>query len=174
MNRTAQFANGDPLNINQSGAAGGNIASLLDPPPGPTFPLTWAVRGIVVTYYIEVPPGEDGMAGTADDGDPRLMYQVNGHSPVPVADRVENLQFSYDIFDDDDSVATANLADADGAPNQIRKVNITITVRSPSTGLFNTGAKRVSLSTSVSPRNLSFRDRFVRNLLCGVMRCSDL
>ena len=89
-----------------------------------------------------------------------MMSQVNAKSPVPVADRVEDLQFTYDIWDEDGETATANLADAGGSPNQIRKVNITIAVRSSTSGLFNTGFERMTLSTSVSPRNLSFRDRY--------------
>jgi hypothetical protein len=98
------------------------------------------------------------------------MYQINGHSPVPVADRVENLQLTYDTFNDGDGTRSANLDDAGGMPNQIRKVNISITVRSPSNGIFNKGPKRVSLTTSVSPRNLSFRDRFVMDFLQKMMR----
>ncbi len=156
----ALFANNDPLNVNQPSASFGNIASILDPPSGPTFPPTWVIRVRTITYYIEVPPGPDATVGTADDGDPRLMFQVNAQSPVPVADRVENLQFSYDIWDDNQGTATANLADAGGSPNQIRKVNISLAVRSSTTGVFDTGFERMTLSTSVSPRNLSFRDRY--------------
>ena len=156
----ALFANNDPLNVNQPSASFGNIASILDPPSGPTFPPTWVIRVQTITYYIEVPPGLDGTVGTADDGDPRLMFQVNAQSPVPVADGVENLQFSYDVYDDAAEAATANLSGAGGLPNQIRKVNISLTVRSSTAGVFGTGFERMTLSTSVSPRNLSFRDRY--------------
>jgi hypothetical protein len=66
------FANGDPLNVNQSGAAKGNIKSIIAG-GNPVATRIWAV-----TYFMEVPP-------VATSQPPRLMRQVNGQAPSPVA-----------------------------------------------------------------------------------------
>ncbi|HVO79268.1 MAG TPA: prepilin-type N-terminal cleavage/methylation domain-containing protein [Terriglobales bacterium] len=158
------FANGDPLNINQSTAADGNIQALwggLAPPAAP--PPIIATRLQVITYYIDVPVGQDGNRYTADDGPPRLMRQVNGQSPAPVAENVAGLQVSYDIYDDVSGVATANLKDAGmsagKSPNQIRKVNLSVMTRSPMPG-GKRGFQTLNLATSVSARDMSFKDRY--------------
>ena len=65
---TITFANLDPLNINQSGAATNNIKAISG------GANTVAYRLFAVTYYLTVP----GAGQT-----PRLMRQVNGLSPVP-------------------------------------------------------------------------------------------
>jgi hypothetical protein len=77
-----------------------------------------------------------------------------------VAEIVENLQIQYDIFDDTLGVVTSGLDDAGGVPNQIRKATITVTSRSPLRGLFRQEFERISLNTSVTPRNMSYRDRY--------------
>src|SRR5208337_5030840 len=87
------FADQDPLNINQSGAALNNIAAIS------TGANTTAYRLYAVTYYLTVPPGAQT---------PRLMRQVNGLAPVPVADDIINLQFAYDIYNSADSVLDPN------------------------------------------------------------------
>lgn len=155
----ANLAASDTLNINQPSADHGNIANILSGGTAATLP-TSAVRINLVTYFLQPDPGPDGAVGTSDDGAPRLMRQVNSSAPIPVAENVQNLQFSYDIFDESTSTATSDLGDANLQYNQIRKVNITVTVRSPrrdpQTGQFQS----ITLATSVSPRNLSFRDRY--------------
>jgi hypothetical protein len=117
----------------------------------------------VITYYLDVPPGPDGVRYTTDDLPPRLMRQVNGQTPAPVAEGIADLQFSYDIFDEGAGSATANLSDAGlsygKSPNQIRKVNIvSMTARSAQKGV--KGYQGVDLATSVGVRNMSFRDRY--------------
>jgi prepilin-type N-terminal cleavage/methylation domain-containing protein len=160
-NQTITFANGDPLRFNQPGAPGGNLASILALPcAAPCVPETRAKRLLVVTYFVDAPAGPDGALGTVDDPPARLMRQVNAQPPIPVAESVEDFQILYDIFDDNLGVATAALADAGGLPNQIRKATITVSVRSPLRGLFNRVFERISLTTSVTPRNMSFRDRY--------------
>ena len=149
-----QTGNQDPLDFNQqSGAAFGTFKSTLHPPdPGdtPPYAATTARRIFIVTYYID----------DSDPDIPLLMRQVNGHPPMAVAEYVENLQVTYDIFDDDASVATAELVDAGGQPNQIRKINITLTVRSPGETMIGRDFQRITLTTSVGPRNLTYRDRY--------------
>ena len=160
------FADLDRLNINQSTAPGGNMKTICNPcgavPPPPAPPPT-ATRILVITYYLDIPPGPDGLRFTADDLPPRLMRQVNGQTAVPVADQIGDLQFSYDIFDDTLGTDTSNLADAGmsigKSPNQIRKVNIvSMTTRSSMHG--KVGYQGLDLATSVSVRDMSFRDRY--------------
>jgi len=146
-----QAANGyvdlgaDPLNMNQSAAAFGNISSIMSPASE-----TRAFRILVVTYYID--------ASTPDAL--RLMRQVNAHPPRVAAFNVENLQMSYDIFDQNSSTVTNDLSDAGGTPNQIRKINLSLGARSPGEALFQRGYERLILTTSVSPRNLRYRDLY--------------
>ena len=136
------FDNGDPLNINQSGATAGNIAAIA------AGNNTVAYRLLVITYYIDDQPGSQ----------PRLMRQVNGQTPVPVSEDLAGLQVSFDIFDESANQVTSNLKDAGGFPNQIRKVNLDISTHSPLHG--TSGYQSLDLATSVSVRNMSFRDRY--------------
>ena len=149
--RDIYFANGDPLNINQSDATAGNIKSLKS---GASYPAVTVSRVIMITYFIQ-------QKGT----DSQLMRQVGAGTPIPVADHIEDLQFTYDIFDSNTSIVTTALPDAaigippTPVPNQIRKVNITMTVRSPrpnAQGVYD----HFTLTTSIGPRNLSFQDRY--------------
>jgi type IV pilus assembly protein PilW len=147
-NTDLTFANGDPLNINQSGAAKGNIAYII-PGGNPTATRIWAV-----TYFVEVPAAATGQA-------PRLMRQVNGQTPQPVADNIIGLQVRYDMCDGTNGPNCSNIPDALAAPfspSQIHKVNIQIMGQT----LLSYGNKSRStvLSTSVSTRSLSFKDRY--------------
>lgn len=146
-----QAANGyvdlgdDPLDINQPAATFGNISSLMTPASE-----TRAFRILVVTYFVDA-SNQEAL---------RLMRQVNAHSPQVAAFNVENLQMSYDIFDQNSSTVTNDLSDAGGTPNQIRKINMSVGARSPVESLFQRGYERLTLTTSVSPRNLRFRDLY--------------
>jgi type IV pilus assembly protein PilW len=147
------FANLDPLKINQSGAASGNISAIL----GGAAPTAYRIW--VVTYFVQMTAGLDGVPGTADDI-PRLMRQVNAQPPVPVAENIFNLQVTYDTYDDAAGVSS-NLKDvmATGQSlNQIRKVNLSVTARSAWGG--GKRYQAIDLATSVSARNMSFRDRY--------------
>jgi len=150
------FSNGDALNLNQSGAASGRIADI----SGATN--TVAYRLMVITYYLDLPAGADNKQYTADDGQPRLMRQVSGHPPTPVAEEISGLQFTYDIYDDATGQATANLKDAGmgvgKSPNQIRKINMSLSARAPLQG--HGGYQNFDVATSISARNMSFKDRY--------------
>lgn len=150
------FANSDALNINQSGAASGRIADI-----SPSTATT-ANRLLAVTYYLDIPRGPDNVLYTADDGQPRLMRQVSGQPPVPVAEGISGLQFTYDIYDEATGQNTSNLKDAGlslgKSPNQIRKINMNLSARAPLRG--HGGYQNFDLATSVSARNMSFRDRY--------------
>jgi hypothetical protein len=125
------------------------------------YPTTTAFRIIVVTYFI------DNYTYTY----PRLMRQVNGLSPTPVAQNIENLQLSYDIFDTTANTTCANVANIyvvpnscsatySYSPNQIGKVNIFVQARSSNQRLVNRGYSRVSMISAVTPRNMDFVDRY--------------
>jgi hypothetical protein len=149
----------DPLNINQLNAPSGNIRALSTPGSNPpTYPPTQVSRLTMITYFIQPFVGPTGP-------DARIMRQVGAHTPVPIAEHIEDLKFTYDIVDPITNALTANSVDATiGAPpvsqpNQIRKVNISLTaraVRREANGDF----MRINLTTSIGPRNLSFRDRY--------------
>jgi hypothetical protein len=159
--RQINFANGDPLNMNQSAATGGNIKSLrYSPVPAvaPFYPWITVSRIMMVTYFIQ-------QIATPSGQDTRLMRQVGAGTPLPVADHIEDLQFTYDVIDTDTSVPTTGLESAavgsppTPVPNQIRKINITMTVRSPrpnAQGQYD----HFTLTTSIGPRNLSFQPRY--------------
>jgi len=168
----------DPLHINQSTAAPGSgnlksVACNLDALNNCVLPLTAGqlastkvTRILVTTYYLNIPPGPDGIRYTSDDFPPQLMRQVNGQKPAPVAQNIADLQFSYDIYDEGAASANSNLRDAGfGAGkdlNQIRKVNIVgMTARSNLHGA--KGFQGMDLATAVTVRNMSFRDRYPAN-----------
>jgi len=150
-NGDVRLNNNDPLNFNQQGgAAFGHFKSLLDPPNGAATPDTTARRIFIITYYID----------NSDPDVPLLMRQVNAHPPTAVAEYVENLQITYDIYDEFTSVGTAALDNAGDLPNQIRKTNLMLTVRSPGETMIGRDIQRITLTTSVGPRNLTYRDRY--------------
>ena len=158
---TITFADKDPLNINQSTAPVGNIKAIaFSPLPGaaPFYPLITVRRVIMVTYFLQT-------VVTPQGPDVRLMRQVGAHTPVVLAEHIDDLKFTYDLYDDTTGVLTAGLPDAvtgappSAKPNQIRKINLTISARSlrtNSSGQFD----HVVYTTSIGPRNLSFHNRY--------------
>jgi len=163
VSNTVVFGNSDPLNINQPAAANGNIAALQDPGPGNKYPPTTAARILVISYYLQQNAGPDGTFNTNDDNW-QLMRQVNGQQPVPVMDGVENLQVSYDVYDDTAASASSTLVtntkSANGTPGLIRKINVVMNVRSLRPAGPGKALSHLTLAAAVSPRNLSFRDRY--------------
>ncbi len=151
------FANTDPLNFNNSGGDPiiGNLGYVFNrsvaPPPGQSN--CSATRLFVVSYFIQLPA-----AGQA----PRLMRQVNGLTPVPVADDIIGMTVSYDLFNDTTGLNNAEQRDplsiAGVTPNQIRKVNVA--VRAQSLSQDGTKIQSMQLATSVSARNMSFKNRY--------------
>jgi prepilin-type N-terminal cleavage/methylation domain-containing protein len=144
------FANLDPLNMNQSGAATNNIQSIN--PGSIADKSTVAYRLFAVTYYLTVPVNGEL---------PRLMRQVNGLSPVPVADNIINMQFAFDVYNSTTSALDANQANPLGnaeSPNLIQKVNIWVMGESMTKE--GNKSQNMSLATSVSARNMAFRNRY--------------
>ena len=145
------FAGLDPLNLNQTGAGmTGNMASLAAAAGAATVN---AYRLYAVSYYLSVP----ATAGQT----PRLMRQVNGLTPNPVADNIINLQFAYDTYNSTTSALDANQTNPIGnaeSPNNIQKVNISVMGQSIITN--GKKAQNMSLATSVSARDMAFRNRY--------------
>jgi prepilin-type N-terminal cleavage/methylation domain-containing protein len=145
---TIGFADLDPLNFNQSGATSNNIKAIS------TGANTSAYRLFAVTYYLTVP-------ANAQTQTPRLMRQVNGLPPAPVADNIINLQFAYDVYNSTTAALDANQPNPLGvgdSPNLMQKINLVVMGQS----MFNNGKKsqNLYLATSVSARNMAFRNRY--------------
>jgi prepilin-type N-terminal cleavage/methylation domain-containing protein len=152
------FANLDGLNINQSGALSGNLKSIqttvgpcVNNPPTSSANTVGVYRIFAVTYYLTVPA-----AGQT----PRLMRQVNGLTPVPVADDIINLQFAYDVYNNGalDPNQPNPLGAAGESPNNIQKINIVVMGQSITQNSKN--SQNMYLATSVSARNMTFRNRY--------------
>ena len=148
---TMTFAGSDPLNMNQDGAAKGNLKAIAAL-EGTATPVT-AYRIYAVTYYLSVP--------TAVGQTPRLMRQVNGLTPQPVADDIINLQYTFDVYNSTTDALDSNQANPLGAsesPNNIQKVNLVMMGQS----IINDGNKsqNMYLATDVSARNMAFRNRY--------------
>jgi prepilin-type N-terminal cleavage/methylation domain-containing protein len=140
-----RFNAGDPLRMNQPTAANGSIANIV----GGTGSGT---RINVISYYIDnsITP-------------PRLMRQVSGHTPIPVAEGVAFLQFTYDLYDFNTGTMRTNQADGGAAlgmtPSQITKINIVhMSVYSTMHGA--KGYQGLDLQTSVSARDLTFKNDY--------------
>ncbi len=146
------FANNDQLKMNQTPAAGGLNSVPLNAtgsssaaPCGGTGPC----RLLVITYYIDntISP-------------PRLMRQVSGHSPIPVAENVVYLKLSYDLFNTNTGTQAVNQADGGVSlgllPNAITKINILNMAMDSTVKGAQGGYQGVDLQTSVSARNLSY------------------
>jgi prepilin-type N-terminal cleavage/methylation domain-containing protein len=162
-NYTVAFANGDPLNMNQSAATSGDLAQLASGAPPATATAT---RIFAITYYLWMMPDPLGV-GT---GTPTLMRQVNGQTPVPVSEGVVNLQFTYDTYDSSGNLLNA-LGDGGYSTgtsfNLIRKINLVhLTTRSQVSGansgfMVTKGYQTFDTETSISARNLSYQNRYL-------------
>jgi len=140
----AAFADPDAARLNQTLATSGDLAQLT------AGANTTAQRIFVVTYYVD---------NTTDPNHPRLMRQVKAQTPSAVTDNVSALQFTYDTYDNTGTLQT-NVGNIGAtSPNMIRKVNLLhLTFRTSLPG--TTGYQGIDLQTSVSARNMSFKNRY--------------
>ena len=158
------FAPSGVLKMNQASAVANSLASKYVAPAGTT--IGYATRILVITYYLD----------TTTAATPRLMQQVSGHTPVPVAENVANLKLTYDLFNDSTNspaVSCSNPgASSDGCagastgllPNQITKINIQNmamdgTIKGTQFGQ-GKGYQRLILQTSVAARNLTYINNY--------------
>jgi len=139
------FGAGDPLKMNQPTAASGSLKQIIN--------ATGSANRInVISYSIDnsiVPP--------------RLMRQTSGHTPIPLAENVAFLQFSYDLYDSTTGNVLTDVADGGASqnltPNQITKINIKhMSVNSTLRG--SGGYQGLDLQTSVSARDLTFKNDY--------------
>jgi|SRR5271165_5873410 len=146
-NLTINFAAGDALNLNQTGANSlSTVAASFV--AGTTITVC---RLYAVTYFLQVPAA----GGTVQT--PRLMRQVNGLTAVPVADNIINLQFSYDMISSTTGLMNANQSNpiaAGESPALIQKVNMWVMGESLTQG--GKKSQNMYLASSVSARNMSF------------------
>ncbi len=153
-NTQINFAAGDALNFNQTGA--NSLAAVAAAyVAGTTITVC---RLNAVTYFLQVPPA----GGTVQTV--RLMRQVNGLNAVPVADNIINLQFSYDVINSVGGTMSANQSNPIAAglsPALIQKVNMWVMGQS----LVSAGKQFQSmyLASSTSTGNMSFCNSYSSN-----------
>jgi type II secretory pathway pseudopilin PulG len=154
-----KFNAGDAFNLNgrTTTEASGTILTLQDPgapaPPNGNYPATSCTRIWMITYYLD---------STTDPKHPMLMRAVNFNPPQPVAETMENLQFTYN-FSDGTTPAPVNQPFVPTVPapsgdneNQIRSVNVYLGARSASRGAVNGQYVRNNLATQVALRSMAF------------------
>lgn len=143
------FENNDVFMLNQRNATSGSITQILGN-------VTTTVRRVLmITYYVH----------EATAGQPRLMRALNMHPAQALAGVVEDLQFQYDLVDGSNTVSNV-----DGVPytvsgltytaSQIRKVKISIGVRSETRSQATRDYMRHYVTTVTSLRNLAYVNRY--------------
>jgi hypothetical protein len=169
--RRLTFADGDSLNLNQSGAAAGNLTALNAAAPVNSAAATNITRIRMITYYVDA---------TTDPRHPRLVRRINNGSATTfdnnlgtaVAMDVENLQLSFDISNGITNPGNVKMVAADlttlggcapvaCAATQIRKVNIALSGRNRALGNNpNVLPLRNTLQSQVALRGMAFVDRY--------------
>ena len=164
------FANGDSLNLNQSGAAAGTLAAMNAVAPVNSAASLRVSRVRMVTYYLD--------ATTVADH-PRLVRRANNGSPTTfdntsgtaVGMDIVNLQLTYDISNGTGNPGNVEMVAADlttsgaCAPNacgvtQIRKVNIALTGQTQTKVPPRMQFMKNTLESQVSLRGMAFVDRY--------------
>lgn len=167
VTRVLTFADGDSLQLNQSGAEEGTLAALNAEAPVDDPVATSISRMRMITYYLD---------SVTDPEHPRLVRRVNNGDPgtfdnnlgTAVAIDAVDLQFSYDIsngianpggveMNDDDLDGTGACNPEACAETQVRKVNVRLQSRGPERkhGFFEN-----VLESQVSLRSMAFVDRY--------------
>jgi hypothetical protein len=152
-NTLSYFRAGDAMGVNQPAAANGNIGSLSNAGTNPAvFPPTTVTRVNIINYYIS----------TDNAAHPRLMRAVNAQAPQILGDNIENLQFSFDLFDFNTDVENSNQSTTN-SPNQLRAVNVSINGRSQQILQQSNDYFRFALTSKVTVRNSTFHNRYSSN-----------
>lgn len=146
--QTVFFAAGDPMNLNQRGAAQGTIMNLRS---GGTFPPTTATRINLISYYVDA---------VTDPALPRLVRQVNMGARLAIALGIENYQVTYDLVDGGANPTNVENPVAPSSPNHIRKANLFLAARSLAPNRSTRQFFRNTVATQVSLRSLAFVDRY--------------
>jgi prepilin-type N-terminal cleavage/methylation domain-containing protein len=146
--QTLKFDAGDAFNLNgRTGSEAAGTIKQLQNVDG-TYPPTSATRVWMITYYVD---------NVADPVHPRLMREVNFNPPQPVAESLENLQFTYN-FADGTSPAPVNQfgVPATDNENQIRSVNVYLGTRSANHKMGSNQYTRTNLNTQVALRSMAY------------------
>ena len=148
------FAANDWFNFNQPGAAQGSITQIASNP----MPPGSVTRILMLTYYVDA---------VSAPHTPRLTRVQNARAPKAMAGVIEDLDLSYDLVDGVTNPTlqkTVPYTDAVSgiiySPNQIRKVNLHVGVRSDTLSPQHDDYIRNHLSTVVSIRSLAFVNRY--------------
>ena len=154
-----KFDAGDAFNLNGRTASetSGTILTLQDPgapaAPNGNYPATSCTRVWMITYFLDA---------TTDPKHPMLMRAVNFNTPQPVAETLENLQFSFN-FADGTTPAPVNQFTVPTLPapggdneNQIRSVNVYLGARSTTTAATTGKYVRTNLATQVALRSMAY------------------
>jgi type II secretory pathway pseudopilin PulG len=156
--QTLTFNTGDAFNLNgrTTTETSGTILTLQNitaGAPNGTYPATSCTRIWMITYYLDA---------TTDPKHPMLMRAVNFNTPQPVAETMENLQFTYNFSDgttpppvNQGFVPTVPAPSGDNE-NQIRSVNVYLGARSASRAAVNGQYVRNNLATQVALRSMAY------------------
>src|SRR6267378_1498171 len=160
--QTLIFNAGDAFNLNGRTASetSGTILTLQNltaGAPNGTYPATSCTRVWMITYFLDA---------TTDPKHPMLMREVNFNTPQPVAETLENLQFSYN-FADGATPPSVNqfFVPAIPAPrgdneNQIRSVNVYLGARSATMAAATGKYIRTNLATQVALRSMAYFNNY--------------
>jgi type II secretory pathway pseudopilin PulG len=148
----AQFANGDAMQLNQPGVGQGSITQIVPAP----IPQTTAQRVLLVTYFVD---------NVSTPGAPRLARRINAGPSQALAGVVEDLDLSFDLVDGvvnpiTQKVVPVTIGGVLYTPNQIRKANLHLGVRSEQISVKQGDYTRSHLNTIVSLRSLAYVDRY--------------
>lgn len=180
--QTVTFATGDPLRLNQFDTTlvmqGTTNQLKAQAPTDPNAPVlvgavvqpgpSVATRIRMITYSVNT---------TLDPTSPRLMRALGGNAANAVAFEIEAFTLSYDIADGVTNPVAVRLDAADLAgtgdcddpgtganeacsPNQVRKANVVIGIRSRSKTAVTGDYYHNTLFTQVALRSLAFVDRY--------------
>ena len=149
--QTVFFGAGDPMNLNQRGAASGSVMELKTGNQFDTVNVVDVFRVHLISYYID--------ATTAPQL-PRLVRQVGMGPRLAIALGIENIQFTYDLVDGDTNPTNLQDAVAPNDPHQIRKANLFLAGRSIDVNPRTRQYYRNTVATQVSLRSLAFVDRY--------------
>jgi type IV pilus assembly protein PilW len=147
----AQFYGADVLNINQPTSQFGTISQNLENAgtnPA-TYPATTAARAMLISYFID----------DTNTADPKLMRSVNGKTPQVMVEGIENLQFSFDLFDYTNNTDTSNVGTTNNL-NQIRAVRVAVNGHSPDKLQRTNDYSHFGLVSKINIRNATFRNRY--------------
>jgi hypothetical protein len=168
--RRLTFANADALNLNQTGAAAGNLAALNAAAPVNSAANTNISRVRMITYYLDakIDPKHPRLVRRINNGDPLAFDNTSG---TAVALDMENLQFTFDISNGVNNPGNVEMTAADQglggacapsacAATQIRKVNVMLTGRSANAVNTTMRTFRNTLQSQISLRGMAFVDEY--------------